>query len=72
MNDQQCPSDEQLPEDYLTGFNAVKAELCARFGPDNGVVNYSPIPLYLDPQRGLAESLSFSGYVAGVACCTEL
>lgn len=58
------------PASYMDGFNAVQAELIARFGPDAGTVQCSPIPLYLDPKKGLAESLTFRNYVEGVAYCT--
>lgn len=54
----------------MTRFEAVKRELVARFGPDDGHVNFSPIPLYLDAERGMAESLAFRQYIPGVAYCT--
>lgn len=57
-------------EDYMTGFNAIKAELCARFGPDDGYVHSFGVPLYLDPPYGNAESLTFRSFAPGVACCT--
>lgn len=58
------------PPDYLSGFNAVKSELIARLGPTDGKVLFSPIPLYVDPENGMAESLTFREHVKGVAYCT--
>ncbi|GMU80464.1 MAG: hypothetical protein AMXMBFR47_03350 [Planctomycetota bacterium] len=63
-------ADSDGPPDYMTGFEAVKKELIARFGPDDGKVIFSPVPLYVDPENGLAESLTFRDYVEGVAYCT--
>lgn len=62
-------SDER-PDSYMQSFKAVKAELCSRFGPDDGRVFTSPIPLYVDPQRGLAGSLTFPEHVPGYTYCT--
>ncbi|MBK8913414.1 MAG: suppressor of fused domain protein [Phycisphaerales bacterium] len=58
------------PADYMEGFRAVQAQLEARLGPSNGRVCASPIPLYLDLQRGRAESLCFEKYIPGFAFCT--